>query len=180
MVYLALIESGFSNSGGKPLPGDRDVAVHEGHRKALRACGSIPGGRTAGSLPARPTPPPATSRTCAIASARCISPPRRYNAGAGKVGRGLKRLGDDEEEEDNPDADFFRLYDTRFLRRETKDYVPKLIAAALIAKQPEKYGFPKIEGIDAAASWTPSSSLMRPGSTSSPGWPIPRPRRFGS
>ena len=71
-----------------------------------------------------------------------------YNAGAGKVGRGLKRLGDDEEEEDNPDADFFRLYDTRFLRRETKDYVPKLIAAALIAKQPEKYGFPKLEGIE--------------------------------
>ncbi|HSB53965.1 MAG TPA: LysM peptidoglycan-binding domain-containing protein, partial [Gemmatimonadales bacterium] len=62
--------------------------------------------------------------------------------GAGKVGRGLRRLPDEEDEEDeNADATFFRLYDTRFLRRETKDYVPKLIAAALIAKQPEKYGF---------------------------------------
>jgi membrane-bound lytic murein transglycosylase D len=69
-----------------------------------------------------------------------------YNAGAGKVGRGLRRIGDDDEEEDNPDAAFFRLYDTRFLRRETKDYVPKLIAAALIAKQPEKYGFERVVG----------------------------------
>ena len=45
------------------------------------------------------------------------------------------------------DAAFFRLYDTRYIRRETKDYVPKLIAAALIAKQPEKYGFPRVEGV---------------------------------
>ena len=41
----------------------------------------------------------------------------------------------------NSDATFFRLYDTKLLRRETKDYVPKLIAAALIAKQPKRYGF---------------------------------------
>ena len=37
--------------------------------------------------------------------------------------------------------DFFRLYDTRLIRRETKDYVPKLIAAAIIAKEPARYGF---------------------------------------
>ena len=48
----------------------------------------------------------------------------------------------EEEEEDGPtDADFFRLYDTRLLRRETKDYVPKLIAAAIIAKEPARHGF---------------------------------------
>ena len=41
----------------------------------------------------------------------------------------------------NADATFFRLYDTKLLRRETKDYVPKLIAAALIAKEPARYGF---------------------------------------
>ena len=64
-----------------------------------------------------------------------------YNAGSGKVSRGLGRLPDDESELTNSDATFFRLYDTKLLRRETKDYVPKLIAAALIAKQPERYGF---------------------------------------
>jgi membrane-bound lytic murein transglycosylase D len=31
--------------------------------------------------------------------------------------------------------------DRRYLRQETRDYVPKLIAAALIAKNPAKYGF---------------------------------------
>jgi membrane-bound lytic murein transglycosylase D len=36
---------------------------------------------------------------------------------------------------------FFRLSDKRYLKRETRDYVPKLIAAALIAKEPSRYGF---------------------------------------
>jgi membrane-bound lytic murein transglycosylase D len=62
-----------------------------------------------------------------------------YNAGAGKVSRGVRRLRDDEDS--LSDDTFFRLYDTKLLRRETKDYVPKLIAAALIAKQPSRYGF---------------------------------------
>ena len=64
-----------------------------------------------------------------------------YNAGSGKVSRGLVRLPDEESDSVNSDATFFRLYDTKLLRRETKDYVPKLIAAALIAKQPKRYGF---------------------------------------
>jgi len=64
-----------------------------------------------------------------------------YNAGSGKVSRGIIRLPDEESDSVNSDATFFRLYDTKLLRRETKDYVPKLIAAALIAKQPKRYGF---------------------------------------
>lgn len=38
------------------------------------------------------------------------------------------------------DAAFFRLAQTDLLTTETQDYVPKLIAAAVIAKQPERYG----------------------------------------
>jgi membrane-bound lytic murein transglycosylase D len=65
-----------------------------------------------------------------------------YNAGSGRVSRGLRRLPDDDESDElASDATFFRLYDTKLLRRETKDYVPKLIAAALIAKEPARYGF---------------------------------------
>ncbi|HKT59813.1 MAG TPA: transglycosylase SLT domain-containing protein [Gemmatimonadales bacterium] len=39
------------------------------------------------------------------------------------------------------DAAFFRLASSDLLATETQDYVPKLIAAAIIAKAPERYGF---------------------------------------
>ncbi len=58
-----------------------------------------------------------------------------YNAGAGKIRRGLKRYKTD---------DFWSLAQHRYLRLETKRYVPKLIAAILIAKNPEQYGFSNI------------------------------------
>jgi membrane-bound lytic murein transglycosylase D len=38
------------------------------------------------------------------------------------------------------DAAFFRLAGTDLLATETQDYVPKLIAAAVIAKQPDRFG----------------------------------------
>ncbi len=41
--------------------------------------------------------------------------------------------------------DFWELTKYRFLKQETKDYVPQMIAAALIAKDPEAYGFTGIE-----------------------------------
>jgi membrane-bound lytic murein transglycosylase D len=62
-----------------------------------------------------------------------------YNAGVGRVERGLGRLPGESDSVD--DRTFFQLSDRRYLRRETRDYVPKLIAASLIAKQPERYGF---------------------------------------
>ncbi len=42
---------------------------------------------------------------------------------------------------------FFRLSDKRYLKRETRDYVPKLIAAALIAKEPSRYGFDSLPAL---------------------------------
>jgi membrane-bound lytic murein transglycosylase D len=66
-----------------------------------------------------------------------------YNAGAGRIEREIARLPGEQEQVD--DETFFEIADRRNLRRETRDYVPKLIAAALIAKQPERYGFTEIE-----------------------------------
>jgi len=147
MVYLALIESGYSNSAVSR-------ARATGMWQFMKGTGKLYGLRVDSWVDERRDPIRATD-----AAARHLADLRdrfgsmylaaaAYNAGAGKVGRGLRRIGDDDEEEDNPDAAFFRLYDTRFLRRETKDYVPKLIAAALIAKQPEKYGFAKTIGVE--------------------------------
>ncbi len=66
-----------------------------------------------------------------------------YNAGVGRVERGLGRLpGETDSITDNT---FFQLADRRYLRRETRDYVPKLIAASFIAKQPSRYGFTDVQ-----------------------------------
>ena len=66
-----------------------------------------------------------------------------YNAGVGRVERGLGRLpGESDSVSDNT---FFQLADRRYLRRETRDYVPKLIAASFIAKQPARYGFGDVQ-----------------------------------
>jgi membrane-bound lytic murein transglycosylase D len=62
-----------------------------------------------------------------------------YNAGVGRIERGIGRLPGEPDSVD--DHTFFQLSDRRYLRRETRDYVPKLIAASLIAKQPGRYGF---------------------------------------
>jgi membrane-bound lytic murein transglycosylase D len=59
-----------------------------------------------------------------------------YNAGAGKISRAIQRY---------KTEDFWELTKHRYLKRETKNYVPKMIAAALIAKSPGKYGFSDIE-----------------------------------
>jgi membrane-bound lytic murein transglycosylase D len=66
-----------------------------------------------------------------------------YNAGAGRVERGIGRLPGDVPDS-LTDQVFFQLAEQRYLKRETRDYVPKLIAAALIAKQPARYGFTDI------------------------------------
>ena len=55
-----------------------------------------------------------------------------YNAGERKVGRALVRAQAD---------DFWDLTDTKLLKRETKEYVPRFLAAALIAKDPTRFGF---------------------------------------
>src|SRR2546422_11236484 len=70
-----------------------------------------------------------------------------YNAGVGRIERGIGRLpgaggrgGSGGDADSVSDLTFFQLADRRYLRRETRDYVPKLIAASLIAKQPGQIG----------------------------------------
>ena len=62
-----------------------------------------------------------------------------YNGGPGRVSRGLTKYADDLEGASGEDR-FFALAETDYLRAETRNYVPQLIAAALVAKEPERYG----------------------------------------
>ena len=55
-----------------------------------------------------------------------------YNAGTGKVSRAMRKTGT---------RDFWKIRRTRYIRRETKEYVPRFMAATLIAENPQDYGF---------------------------------------
>ncbi|MDQ6828906.1 MAG: transglycosylase SLT domain-containing protein [Gemmatimonadota bacterium] len=62
-----------------------------------------------------------------------------YDGGPGRIARGLTRYADDVVGLTRDDA-FFVLAEKDYLRAETREYVPQLIAAALIAKEPKRYG----------------------------------------
>ncbi len=59
-----------------------------------------------------------------------------YNAGEGKILSAIRKSKAD---------DYWDLLDTQHIRTETKEYVPNFIAANLIARNPEDFGFNNIE-----------------------------------
>ena len=59
-----------------------------------------------------------------------------YNTGQGRVARVLKQVTGKTR---GTDADYYRI--SSRLPQETRDYVPKMIAAARIGNNPERYGF---------------------------------------
>lgn len=62
-----------------------------------------------------------------------------YNGGPGRISRGLDRYADDLAGTTGDDL-FFALADKDYLKHETRDYVPQLIAVALVGKDPAQYG----------------------------------------
>lgn len=135
LVYLSMIESGFS-----PKAYSRARAV--GPWQFMYATGRMYGLKRDFWKDERRDPEKAT-----VAAARHLKDlydefeswklaAAAYNAGSGKVRRAIKRYRTE---------DFWELTKGRYLRNETKHYVPKIIAAALVAKEPEKYGFTNIE-----------------------------------
>ena len=139
MSYLALIESGYS-----PHAYSRAAAV--GMWQFMTRTGRGMGLRIDWWVDERRDPIESTD-----AAARFLDHLRdqfgslylaaaAYNGGPGRVARGLNRIDDDLQGQNGDDA-FFALADTRLLRAETKDYVPKLIAAALLAKNAKRFGY---------------------------------------
>ena len=138
MYYLALIESGFDNNAYS-----RAAAV--GMWQFMTSTARGMGMRVDWWVDERRDPVKST-----WAAVRFIKGMRdqfgslylaaaAYNGGPGRVARGLARYADDLENTKGDDA-FFVLAEKDYLHSETREYVPQLIAAALIAKEPKRYG----------------------------------------
>ncbi|MFI5255844.1 MAG: transglycosylase SLT domain-containing protein [Gemmatimonadales bacterium] len=138
MYYLALIESGFDNNAYS-----RAAAV--GMWQFMTSTARDMGMRVDWWVDERRDPVKSTG-----AAVRFIKGMKdqfgslylaaaAYNGGPGRVARGLARYADDLENAQGEDA-FFVLAGKDYLRNETREYVPQLIAAALIAKEPARYG----------------------------------------
>ncbi|MBY0412822.1 MAG: transglycosylase SLT domain-containing protein [Bdellovibrionales bacterium] len=59
-----------------------------------------------------------------------------YNAGEGKLGRAIKKY---------KSEDFWHLTKGKYLKAETKNYVPKIMALAIIGKNLKSFGFDDVE-----------------------------------
>lgn len=134
-VYLAMIESGFS-------PGATSWARAAGPWQFISATGKRFGLKQDFWIDERRDPLKATA-----AAARYLRELHTqlghwylawagYNAGGEKLRRMVLKRGT---------ADFWQLTDGKGLAKETKHYVPKLIACALVAKHPRAFGFSEDE-----------------------------------
>jgi membrane-bound lytic murein transglycosylase D len=141
LVYLAMIESGYSNTAVS-----RARAV--GMWQFIASTGERYGLQVNQWVDERRDPFKATDaaaqhlQTLDSMFGSWYLAAAAYNGGSGRIIRGIRRLPG--ETDSLSDQTFFALSDRRYLRRETRDYVPKLIAAALIAKEPQRYGFDSI------------------------------------
>lgn len=131
LVYLSLIESGFS-----PHAFSRAKAV--GPWQFIRGTGLRYGLKITGWVDERRDPVKSTRAAAAylkdlhLQFGEWFLAAAAYNAGERKVEQAMHRSRTD---------DFWRLSQKTYLKSETRNYVPKFIAAALIASMPEKYGF---------------------------------------
>jgi len=134
LVYLALIESGFN-------PWARSPAEAVGPWQFIEGTGRRYGLQVNGQVDERRDPEKSTR-----AAARYLKDLYRqfgcwylaaagYNAGENRVEGAVRRTAS---------QDFWTLAQQGQLPKETCNYVPQFIAAALIALNPERYGFTKI------------------------------------
>jgi membrane-bound lytic murein transglycosylase D len=130
LAYLAVIESGFRNQA-------KSRAAAVGMWQFIRSTGRIFGLHGNGWVEERRDPVKATR-----AAARYLRRLHQitgdwylalvgYNAGPLTVERATQAL---------DSRNFWDLHRSRFLRNETKNYVPSLCAAILIGKNPERFG----------------------------------------
>lgn len=131
LVYLSLVESGFN-----PYAYSRARAT--GPWQFMKGTAKLYGLRVDQYVDERRDPIKST-----VAAARYLRDlydlfgawplaMAAYNAGEGKVMRALHKA---------QVESFSEISKTRLIRRETKEYVPRFMAATIIARNPDRYGF---------------------------------------
>ncbi|MEK7305633.1 MAG: transglycosylase SLT domain-containing protein [Nitrospirota bacterium] len=133
LVYLSLVESGFN-----PYAFSRAKAT--GPWQFMKGTGKVYGLRIDNYVDERRDPIKST-----VAAARYLRDlydlfgawplaMAAYNAGEGKVMRALHKV---------QGETFSDISKTKLIRTETKQYVPRIMAATVIARNPDQYGFPQ-------------------------------------
>ncbi|MDQ3950113.1 MAG: lytic transglycosylase domain-containing protein [Gemmatimonadota bacterium] len=135
LIYLAMIESGFNPKAKSP-------AKASGLWQFIGETGRRYGLTVNRKVDERNNPAKATDAALSYLAdlydrfGSWYLAAAAYNTGEGRVSRIMRQVTGRER---GSDADYYKI--SNRLPRETRDYVPKLIAAARIAKEPEKYGF---------------------------------------
>ncbi len=134
LAFLAHIESGFR-------PGARSYRSACGLWQFMRGTAKLHGLRCDDLVDERLDPE--TSTRAAARLLRALHEKyddwhlalAAYNAGSGKVDRAIRRT---------EKHDFWEIAGTRYLRRETRNFVPATLAATILAKSPGAYGLTEV------------------------------------
>jgi membrane-bound lytic murein transglycosylase D len=135
LIYLAMIESGFNPKAQSP-------AKAGGLWQFISETGRRYGLTVNKHVDERNHPEKATDAALSYLSdlhdrfGSWYLAAAAYNTGENRVGRIMKQVTGSEK---GTDADYYRI--SKLLPRETQDYVPMMIAAGRISKEPAKYGF---------------------------------------
>lgn len=135
LIFLAMAESGFNNHA-------KSVAAAVGPWQFMPATGKSYSLNQNWFVDERRDPIKAT-----IAAAQYLGKlyddfgaweiaTAAYNAGEGKLGRAIKKY---------KTKDFWKLSKGKYLKSETKNYVPKIMALAIIGKNLKTFGFTEID-----------------------------------
>jgi membrane-bound lytic murein transglycosylase D len=144
LVYLAMIESGFN-------PKALSHASASGIWQFIPETGQRYGLAINRAVDERNDPAKATDAALAYLSdlydrfGSWYLASAAYNTGENRVGRIMRQQTGSEK---GTDEDYYAIWDR--LPRETRDYVPLMIAAARIGKDPAKYGF---DGVEQREPW---------------------------
>jgi membrane-bound lytic murein transglycosylase D len=135
LIYLAMIESGFNPKAKSP-------AKAGGLWQFISETGKRYGLTVTRHVDERNQPAKATDAALSYLSdlhdrfGSWYLAAAAYNTGENRVGRIMREVTGSEK---GTDADYYRI--SNLLPRETREYVPMMIAAARISKDPGKYGF---------------------------------------